>query len=268
MECLRCDRLAAADAVAPAARAGSQDIVFVGQIIREKGPDLLVDAFGGLASLYPASRVLISGRLSDLEADGWARSLRDRVARDPNLAGRVVFTGFVENVPALLENRLVLVAPTIIEEGLGLVVMEAKAAGIPAIVFPAGGLPEMIEDGVDGFVCRETTAAALAGALSIYLNDPLPRRGTDRRPGSHSRDSESVTSPRDVWLHAGAVTGDLPAALRRPNSLKIVSSTGSIMPACLRRITVSQRFELLPAGRVGQCRARDRRVVRACAADD
>ena len=120
------------------------------------------------------------GRISEWRGDEWARDLRDSVARDPVLSSRVVFVGFVENVPALLQGRAVLVVPTLTEEPLGLVVMEAKAAGLPSVVFPSGGLPEMIEHGVDGFICRDKSAEALAEALSLYLTDPslTLRQGT------------------------------------------------------------------------------------------
>ena len=152
--------------------AGAQDIVFVGQIIRDKGPHLLVEAFRSLAQRFPSSRLLLAGRVSDWEGDVWARELRDGVTRDADLQSRVIFTGFVEDVPALLQGRLVLVAPSLIEEALGLVVLEAKRAGLPAIVFPSGGLPEMIEQGATGFVCTTRTPDALANDLARYLADP------------------------------------------------------------------------------------------------
>jgi glycosyltransferase involved in cell wall biosynthesis len=75
-------------------------------------------------------------------------------------------------VPELLRGRELLVAPSLVEEGLPLVVMEAKAAGVPSIVFPSGGLPEMIQDGVDGFICRDKSIAALSEALKAYIDDP------------------------------------------------------------------------------------------------
>src|SRR5262249_8558258 len=139
----------------PLADSTIRDIVFVGQIAEAKGPDLLVRAFRSVAKSNAQARLLIAGRISEWSGDKWARDLRDSVAHDPELRSRVVFLGFVENVPDLLRSREVLVAPSLVEEGLGLVVMEAKAAGIPSIVFPSGGLPEMIQHGVDGFVCRD-----------------------------------------------------------------------------------------------------------------
>ena len=75
-------------------------------------------------------------------------------------------------MPSLLGNCELLVAPSIWEEPLGLVVMEAKQAGIPSIVFPSGGLPEMIEHGVDGYICADKTADALEEALRSYLDNP------------------------------------------------------------------------------------------------
>jgi glycosyltransferase involved in cell wall biosynthesis len=55
--------------------------------------------------------------------------------------------------------------------------MEAKQAACPSIVFPRGGMPELVADGIEGIVCREATAQSLAGALSRYLEDAaLARR--------------------------------------------------------------------------------------------
>src|SRR5690606_33638739 len=51
-------------------------------------------------------------------------------------------------------------------------VMEAKQAGRAAIVFPSGGLPEMIEHGVDGLVCPNSSREALLAALRFYADSP------------------------------------------------------------------------------------------------
>lgn len=156
----------------PACYGDMRDIVFVGQIIERKGVHLLVRAFRSVVEANPQARLLIAGRISEWSGDKWARDLRDSVAHDPALRSRVIFLGFVENIPEFLRGRELLVAPSLVEEGLGLVVMEAKAAGIPSIVFPSGGLPEMIQHEIDGFVCRDKTIEALVDALNYYLLDP------------------------------------------------------------------------------------------------
>jgi glycosyltransferase involved in cell wall biosynthesis len=150
----------------------TRDIVFVGQIVEDKGPHLLIEAFRAIAQSYPDARLLIVGRISDWSGDDFARNLRESVTNDPVLGPRVVFPGFIENVLALLRGRELLVAPSLIEEGLGLVVMEAKAAAIPSIVFPSGGLPEMIEHGVDGLICSDKSVEAITDALKLYFEDP------------------------------------------------------------------------------------------------
>ena len=57
-------------------------------------------------------------------------------------------------------------------EGFGVVTIEAKQAGIPSVVFPTGALPELIEHGRDGWVCRAVTAEALADGVAYFLSDP------------------------------------------------------------------------------------------------
>jgi glycosyltransferase involved in cell wall biosynthesis len=150
----------------------SRDIIFVGQIIEGKGPHLLVQAFRRLAGTHSEARLLIIGRISEWCGDDWARRLRASIEEDPVLSSRIIFLGFIDDVPSLLRGRVVLVAPSLIEEALGLVVMEAKEASIPSIVFPSGGLPELIEHGVDGLVCHDKSVDALADALRIYLENP------------------------------------------------------------------------------------------------
>lgn len=157
---------------APGPRATGLTFVFMGQINETKGPHLLIEAFERASRRHPDARLIIAGRISTWEGDQWARDLRDRVAADPWLSGRVSFPGFIEDVPGLLAQCDVQVAPTVTEEPLGNVVMEAKQAGIASIVFPSGGMPEMIEQDVDGHVCRDRTAAALEAALDVYLDHP------------------------------------------------------------------------------------------------
>lgn len=151
---------------------GCRNVVFIGQISEHKGPHLLVEAFRKIAGAYPDSRLFIAGRISEWRGDEWAVRLRDQVAGDPLLRDQVVFLGFVEDLPNLLKDCIVLVVPSIWEDPMPLVVTESKEAGLPAVVFPSGGLPELIENGVDGHVCCDKTVAALEHGLRFYLQDP------------------------------------------------------------------------------------------------
>ncbi|MFM2294049.1 MAG: hypothetical protein RLZZ350_462 [Verrucomicrobiota bacterium] len=148
---------------------GAAVVVFVGQLSEHKGVLVLIEA---------AERMVRAGQnvvFWLVGAPGWDEEefaqLKLRVA-DAGLGGRVVFAGYQKNVAAWLARAEVHVCPSLFEEPSANVVMEAKLAGKPSVVFPSGGLPELVEQGVDGLVCREKTSAALVAGLEFFTNDP------------------------------------------------------------------------------------------------
>jgi glycosyltransferase involved in cell wall biosynthesis len=157
--------------------------VYIGQITPEKGVDVLVDAFGRLADEREKAWLFIAGRISDWSGDAWARALRDRAMSDAELSHRVVFLNYVEDVPGLLQYCDVHVCPSVWEEPLANVVMEAKMAGRPSIIFPSGGLPEVVTHEIDGYICPDKSARSLTAALQTYLDDPslIPGQGIAAR---------------------------------------------------------------------------------------
>lgn len=152
------------------------NIVFAGQVTEKKGVAVLVDAFRKVHKDYPNSRLTIVGRISDWIGDIWAREFRDGVLRDESLSGHVSFPGFVDDVPGLMKRCNLNVTPTLTEEPLGNVVMEAKLASIPSVVFPSGGLPEMIQHEKNGFICSGKGVEELAAGLRYYLSQPALAR--------------------------------------------------------------------------------------------
>ena len=150
----------------------SQQLLFIGQLGAHKGVDRLVEAFRRVAPVYPQARLTIIGRISDWRGDDWARALRDRTLADPVLLDRVTFIGETEDIFAYLASAAVLVVPSVWEEPLSNVVGEAKVAARPSVVFPRGGLPELIEHGVDGYICRDVSVEALVDGLCYYLDNP------------------------------------------------------------------------------------------------
>lgn len=155
---------------------GSRAFVFIGQLSEQKGIHILVDAFLKLASSFPAAYLLIAGRISEWKGDDWARSLRNRVVSNPGVGERVLFLGEIDDVYSLLSLSEAHIAPSLFNDPSPNVVMEAKRAGRPSIVFPRGGLVELVDNGVDGIVCSAATAMALTEALRLYLeNQTLAR---------------------------------------------------------------------------------------------
>jgi glycosyltransferase involved in cell wall biosynthesis len=151
---------------------GGRTIAYVGQVTEKKGIGLLIEAFSRLAPDYPDARLLVAGRISQWVGDRWGQDLKAGVEANPLIANRVEFLGQVEDVPGVFARSLFAVAPTLTEEPMGNVVMEAKQAARASIIFRVGGFPEVIRHGVDGYICEEKTSTALEVALRRYLDDP------------------------------------------------------------------------------------------------
>lgn len=151
-------------------------IVYVGQIIPEKGLDILFDAVGILIARGTPATLDVVGAI-----DGWIapayEGFRDGLlqrAASPDLAGRVRFLGWREDVSEILHGGAVHCCPSHPRqrEAFGVVILEAKLAGVPSVVTPVGALPELVEHRVDGWVAADATATALADGLQYFLDNP------------------------------------------------------------------------------------------------
>ncbi len=142
-------------------------VVYMGQLTKEKGVDLLVEAALHICRERDDARFLIAGDYA--WQNPFADKLIERVAQH-GMDGRIQFLGYVEDVPGLLAASDIHVCPSVWEEPLSNVVPEAKKMGIPSVIFPSGGLPELIEHGVDGYVCSERTTKSLVDGLCYYLD--------------------------------------------------------------------------------------------------
>ena len=173
-------------------------VAFVGQVSPHKGVHHLVDAVSLLADRHPGLRLVVAGHPV---SDDYLADLRRRAGR----GAEVIFPGYVEDVDGVLAAADVHAAPSQCEEALGLVVLEAKRAGTPSVVFPDGGLPELVtEPGVDGLVCADQTPAALADALDHYLSmsdDALARAGGVARASLQALGADEPTFRR-AWRDA------------------------------------------------------------------
>lgn len=165
----------------PDAPSHQSHILFIGQLSADKGVDRLIEAFQKVAPDFPDSHLTVVGRISDWSGDDWQRGLRDRTLLDPLIGSRVSFPGEQEDIYSYLASAAFLVVPSVMQEALSNVVGEAKAAARPSAVFPSGGLPELIQHGEDGFICRDTSTEALAEGMRYYLSDPDRTREHGRK---------------------------------------------------------------------------------------
>jgi phosphatidyl-myo-inositol dimannoside synthase len=156
---------------------GRPVVVCVSRLVRRKGQDTLIRAWPRVLAAVPAAALLVVGR------GPYAAALRKLAARE-GVAGSVIFTGPVPfaELPAHYAAGDVFAMPCrtrrggLDVEGLGIVYLEASAAGIPAIAGDSGGAPDAIVAGETGYVVPGRDTAALAARITGLLQDPAGAR--------------------------------------------------------------------------------------------
>jgi len=104
--------------------------------------------------------------------DGSERSELERLANNLGLSQNITFVGRVseDGVPPYMAAADVFVLPSL-SEGFGIVNLEAMAAGLPIVATNIGGIPSLIEDGVNGFLVDPGNAVQIASRVSLLLSD-------------------------------------------------------------------------------------------------
>jgi len=139
---------------------------FIGYLGKHKGIEFLLRALSLVQGIEQV-RLLIVG---DGEEAGQLKSL----CRELDLDRYVTFYGRVDNreIPVVYEKIDVLVVPSIWPENSPVTISEAMASGIPVIAFDLGGIGEMVEDGVTGFLVPPKDTFALAERIDRFLMNP------------------------------------------------------------------------------------------------
>ena len=166
--------------------ADRNNLVYLGAVSEHKGLLQLADAFAPVARKYPSLVLdILGGSRYDT---AFRKELAQKVAQ-LGLQDRVLFHGHVDDPSNYLRCSIIHIAPSVWEEALGNVVLEAKREGTPSIIFPSGGLPEMVRHEIDGYICREKSVNALLDALEWMLSDPvrLEKMGTAACEDSEQR---------------------------------------------------------------------------------
>jgi glycosyltransferase involved in cell wall biosynthesis len=154
---------------------GSPLVGVIGRVnLDQKGQDVFVRAAARLAPDYPEARFAIVGSAYPGNEE---HSIRLRaLVEELGLRERVIFTGEVQDMMALHAALDIVVLPARKPEGLGNVLIEAMALARPVVGSAIGGIPEVIADGVNGFLAAANDVDSLAGALGKLLRDPELRR--------------------------------------------------------------------------------------------
>ena len=141
-----------------------------GRIRAQKGSDLFVDAMCRLLPRHPDFTAVMVGAIVPEQA-GFAGDLRRRIEA-AGLASRIIITGElgIAEVQRWYQ-RLTIYAFTSRNEGFGLTLIEAMAAGAALVAARAGAAELVVEDGVTGVLVPAGDADALAAALESLLRD-------------------------------------------------------------------------------------------------
>jgi glycosyltransferase involved in cell wall biosynthesis len=171
-------------------------ILFVGGCSLRKGIPYLFDAFRRLDA--PAELRLV-GRPNTLLFRRLGGLPRHAVATGP-LSGAALAAEYAD--------ADVFVLPSV-EDGFGLVTLEAMRAGLPVIVSENAGSAEVVRDGDNGFVVPARDAATLAERLDILLKNPAIRRGmgAEARATAEGRTWETYGQERQALIYGPLLSG-------------------------------------------------------------
>jgi len=138
-------------------------VMNIGALVPHKGQRNLIDAAAAVRRGVPDAHVVILG-------EGTLRATLEHHIRHLNLEKHVLLPGFRADVLALLKSAD-LFAMSSETEGLGTSVLDAMACGKAVVGTSAGGIPEIVEDGVTGFIVPPRDPQALAAAITRLLAD-------------------------------------------------------------------------------------------------
>lgn len=140
-------------------------IISLGMVGERKGSYDLINAFAKVLKVYPAATLTLAGN-GDVER---AQMLINTLG----LQNRVVLTGWIDAGAReeLLTRATIYTLPSY-NEGLPVSVLEAMASSLPIITTPVGGLPDLIENGVNGMLVAPGNVDELAAALISLICDP------------------------------------------------------------------------------------------------
>jgi len=137
----------------------------VGRLEAVKGHKYLIDAFKKIneeRQLIPLKLLIIG--------DGAEKNNLENYVKELNLEGKVIFTGYREDVEELMAVMDIFVLSSL-REGLPRVLVQAAAVGIPLIAFNVDGVPEIVKNNYNGFLVRPKDVDQLTDSIIRYVDN-------------------------------------------------------------------------------------------------
>jgi colanic acid/amylovoran biosynthesis glycosyltransferase len=151
---------------------GSIKILSVARLVEKKGIEYALRAFAQACSRDRNIEYIIAG-------DGPLRSELESLSRSLGIEDKVCFMGWKnqDEIAHLMRSVHIFLLPSVTseggdQEGLPVVLMEAMAQGIPVISTHHSGIPELVDDGVSGFLVPERNVDQLSEKLRYLIDNP------------------------------------------------------------------------------------------------
>jgi glycosyltransferase involved in cell wall biosynthesis len=142
-------------------------LLSLGRMTREKGHHIAIEALRLLKERGRSVRLMVAG-------EGGYLSALMGISENAGLRNQVIFAGFIENheTPKYYNGADILLMPTLTEEGLPLVLLEAMACGLPVISSRIGGIRSLIEHNENGVLTEPGNAREMADAILKLAKNP------------------------------------------------------------------------------------------------
>lgn len=154
---------------------GAPIVLHVARLVEKKGTEYLLKAFADIKRRFDEAMLVIIG-------DGPLRQRLEQIVEAAGLSDNVNFLGVQPHsvVREWMARATVFTLPSVTAtngdaEGLGMVLLEAAASGVPVVATKHGGIPEAVVDGESGFLVGERDSAALAEAIKLVLSSESRR---------------------------------------------------------------------------------------------
>lgn len=162
------------------------EFVFISRIMKEKGVDQYLDAADYITKKYPKTRFHICG-FCEAEYKGRLKKYVENSIID--------YHGMVRDIKEILKITHCTVHPTYYPEGMSNVLLESAASARPIITTNRSGCREIIDDGVNGFVCKQKDSIDLIKQIEKFLNLSWEEK---KRMGMAGRDKVEKEFDRQI----------------------------------------------------------------------
>jgi glycosyltransferase involved in cell wall biosynthesis len=176
--------------------AGKRNILFIGQVAKHKGVDILLDAFHLLSESHNDLFLHLVGGCDDTD-------LSQALKQSFSNGCAAKHWGYREHVCDFLRFADIYVhpsPPSRFKESFGRGVVEAMAVGVPSVCFPSGALQEIVTHEGTGLVCHEETSECLAMNLKRFLVDEAFRKRCGKQASLEHAKRYSGSFVKPLWL--------------------------------------------------------------------